>query len=147
MSETAIREQIAVILGTVTDVGKVHNRFRYTADAAAFLTLFKTTIGGKDQIRGWMISQIAPLSEDREQVKKRTYAIDGYLGFQDLESTELTMAALLDAIAAQFRANKTLNAAALGHEYIQVVTNEPRQFGAVLCHHARLTLAVYDYIG
>ncbi len=147
MSETEIRAQIVAVLNTVADIGRVHNRFRYSADMAKFLSLFKTTIGGKDQVRGWMVSQIAPLNEDYTETKTRNYAIDGYLGFQDEGSTELTMSALLDAIAAAFRNNKTLNGAALGHDYIQVQINEPRSFGAVLCHYAHLTLAVQDFIG
>lgn len=145
MSESAIRTEIVAILGTVTDIGIVHNRFRFANDWKTFLDMFKTTIGGVDLIRGWMVSEIAPLSEDYTNVKKRTYAINGYLAFNDGQSSELTMAALIDAIAIAFRPNKTMNNAALGHDYIQVLANEPRTFGGTICHYARLTLAVQDY--
>jgi hypothetical protein len=149
MSESAIRTQIYTILNAVTNVGKVYDYERWTADWTTFINLFKTTISGIDQIRGWEIGRRSA-KEERQTLgandRDHTFIIRGYLGLNDAAATEKTMNNLVEAIAAAFRANLTLNGAAVqGHDYLQIDLIEARTFGSVLCHYAELRLNVHDF--
>jgi len=147
MAESTIRAAIASILGAVTNIGKVHDRERWSTDWSKFIAFFKTRISGADQIRGWEIGRRAPISETGDDTRTHTYSIKGYLGVDDGAQSEKTFSALIEDVAAAFRTNKTLNGAALGHDFIQVETLDTRSFGGVLCHYAELTLTVYEFIG
>jgi hypothetical protein len=144
MSEATQRAAIASVLSGIPDVGVVHDYDRWAVDWGAFIALFKTTIGGKDQIRGWEISRISA-SEDRTSVRPHTYAIRGYMGLKDSQATEKTFNDLIEAIAAAFRASQDLGKAVLGHDFIQIAVIEPRMFGSVLCHYAELRLTVHEH--
>lgn len=147
MAEATIRAAIASILGTVTNIGKVHDFERWAADWSKFIAFFRTRISGVDQVRGWEISRKAPITETGDDTRTHTYAIRGYMGVDDSAQSEKTFSALVEAVAAAFRTNKTLNGAALGQDFIQVETLDTRSFGGVLCHYAELTLTVYEFIG
>jgi hypothetical protein len=90
MSEAATRSAIYDTMKSVADVGLVHDYDRWAADWNKFIDLFKTNIGGVDQIRGWEISQKAPVNEDRTSIKRRTYSIKGYMSINDSLATEKT---------------------------------------------------------
>jgi len=153
MSESAIRAEIAAIVGGVADIGKVYDYERHASSWAKFIQLFKATIGGQPQIRGWEISRVR-VAETLETLgggpaatdNKHTYAIQGYLGVNDAEASEKTFEALIEEIRAAFRANPTLNGAADGHDYIQAETIDTRMFGSVLCHYAKLLLTVTEQL-
>src|SRR4030042_3344011 len=146
MSEAAIRTQVHSILSGVADIGKVYDYERWANDWATFINLFKTTVGGVDQIRGWEISRGSVKDEGKPGRFEAThsYAIKGYIGVKDSTATEKTFAALIEAIRAAFRTNWNLNGAAEYHDLIQVPVSEPRMFGSILCHYAELTLDVHD---
>ena len=153
MSEAAIRTQIYAILGAVTDVGKVYDYERWAADWATFINLFKTTIAGVDQIRGWEIGRRS-VKEQRITLgisssgneKSHGFLIRGYMRVNDSEASEKIFNALVEAIADAFRANRKLNATAERHDFIQAEIIEFRLFGGVLCHYAELSLTVYERI-
>jgi len=147
MSESAIRAEIATILGSVTDIGKVHSYERFVADMAKFIELFKTTIGGVPQIRGWEIGRKGPF-EDIEQrtINQLTYSIKGYMGLQDAAATELAFSLIIEDVRTKFRDNLTLNGKANGHDGLKGDVLEVRMFGNVLCHYVEMTLTVYDFI-
>lgn len=153
MSESAIRTQIYTILSNVSNIGKVYDYERWAADWVAFINLFKTTVGGVDQIRGWEIGRrsmnekkivigIGSLSHE----KTHGFLIRSYMGVSDAAATEKTFNTLIEGIATAFRTNKTLNGTAKDHDYIQAEIIEHRTFGGVLCHYAELSLAVYERI-
>ncbi len=146
MSEATVRAGIYNTMLAVTDIGMVYDYERWANDWATFINLFKTTIGGVDQIRGWEISQRAPVSENRTSTKRRTYSIRGYMSVNDAAATEKIFSALIDAIAAEFRKDQELGKTVKGHDFIQVEIIETRTFGSVLCHFVELTLTVYDFI-
>ncbi len=148
MSESAIRTQIYTILSGVNDIGKVYDYERWSADWTTFINIFKTTIGGVDQVRGWEIGRRS-CSENMltlgEVDRPHNFIIRGYMGVSDAAATEKTFNTLIEAIAAAFRTNLTLNGAAfLGHDYLQIELIEARMFGGVLCHYAELGLIVHD---
>lgn len=147
MSEAAIRTEIVTILGSVANIGTVHSYERFIVDPAKFLELFKTTIGGVPQIRGWEIGRKGPF-EDIEQrtMNQLTYSIKGYIGLQDAAATELSFSQLVEDVRTKFRDNLTLNGKANGHDGLKGEVLEVRMFGNVLCHYVEMTLTVYDHI-
>lgn len=151
MSEDAIRTQIAAILSGVADIGKVYDYERWTANWSKFIQLFKVSVGGQQQIRGWEISRIA-VNESLETLgggsaatdSTHRYLLRGYMGLADEDATEKTFNALIETIRDAFRQNLRLNGTASWHKYIQVRKIEPRMFGNVLCHYAELELTVEE---
>lgn len=146
MSEADNRAGIYNTLAAVTDIGQVYDYERWAPTWDAFIDLFKTTTVGDPHIRGWEISQKAPVSEDRTSVKMRTYSIKGYMSVNDAAATEKTFATLIDAVAAAFRSDQSLGGMAHGHDFIQVDVMETRMFGSVMCHYAELSIVVYDLL-
>jgi hypothetical protein len=146
MSESAIRTAIYNIVSNVTDIGKVYDYERWAKDWDVFINFFKATVNGVGQIRGWEIGRKPPITEDYSCTKKHTYFIRGYMAVKDSSATEKTFNALIESIAAAFRAVKDLNNSAMGHDLIQVEALDTRMFGSVLCHFTELTLTVYENI-
>ena len=145
MDESGIRTAIYTTLSGVTNIGKVYDYDRWAADWATFINLFKTTISGMPQIRGWEISRTGPVPNDTTSVRSHTYTIRGYMSLDDSAATEKTFNALIEAIYDAFLAAPDLNYAALGHDGIQVDVIEARMFGSVLCHYTELRLVAHDY--
>ena len=151
MSESAIRAQIYSILNNVTNAGKVYDYERWAADWEKFISLFKATISGSDQIRGWEIGRQS-MAEKNAGVgggsagneKTHTFVIHGYLGLNDAGATEKTFNSLIEAVGDAFRTNLTLNGSCWGHGFIQVRIVEARMFGSVICHYAELSLEVWE---
>ncbi len=153
MSESLIRAQIYTILNAVTNIGKVYDYERLTADWNQFITFYKTQIGAVDQIRGCQISRKSVKEKkivlgigSSSHEKTHVFLIRGFLGVSDASATEKTFNALIEAIATAFRTNKTLNSTAQDHDFIQAESIEVRSFGGVLCHYAEMTLTVYERI-
>lgn len=146
MSESTIRTGVYNVLSGVPDIGMVHDYERWNVDPGKFIDLFKTTISGQGQIRGWEIGRSGPINDDGSSPRAHTYKIRGYMSINDAAVTEKTFNALIEAIADAFRGDKTLGGVALGHDFIQVDMIEIRMFGSVLCHYAELSLVVYEHI-
>jgi len=151
MTESTIRGQIYSILSSVSEIGIVYDYERWAADWTSFINLFKSTIRGIDQIRGWEISRrAAPESGVTAEAtigqtdKQHIFLIRGYMGLNDATATEKTFNSLLEAISDAFRPLLTLNGAALDHDFIQAEIIESRMFGGVLCHYAELSLTVHE---
>ncbi len=153
MSESSIRSQIYTIFAAVPNIGKVYDYERWAVDWAAFINLFKATIGGVDQIRGWEIGRRS-YKESRKTLGignsgnegVHGYLIRGYMAINDAAETEKTLNALMETGAEAFRGNKTLNGVAIDHDFLQVDLIEPRTFGGILCHYAEVSLIVYERI-
>src|SRR4030065_1596984 len=143
MSEATIRQQIYTILSAVSNIGRVYDYERWTSDWGRYIELFKTTVNGAAQVRGWELGRKAPITEDETSVKKHTYFLRGVMGVQDAGATEKEFNTLIETVSNTFRNNKELNGAALGHDFIQVETLGTRMFGSVLCHFAELVLTVH----
>lgn len=153
MSEAGIRAAIKTTLSGVTNIGKVYDYERWAIDWATFIALFKTTVSGVDQIRGWEIGRRSVAEKKivigigaSSNEKTHVFIIRGYLGLNDAAETEKTFNALIEAIATAFRSDKTLGGAARDHDYIQAQTIDMRIFGGVLSHYCELTLTVHERV-
>ncbi len=148
MSVANIRAQVKAILEGVADIGRVHDYDRWEVNWDEFLALFKATVGGIDQIRGWTIHSQSdgsayPGTNNVGQFE-RLFLIRGYLGLKDDGATEKTFDDLVEAVQKAFMGNYTLNGSAMNAEPPQVVTKEVRQLSDALVHYAEIHLRVRE---
>lgn len=145
MSEAAIRQKIHDIVAAVPNCGVVHKYERWAVDWSKFLALFQDP--ATKQILGWEITRVAAPAEKIdviEEVTNHQYVIQGYMGLSDALATEITFQALIEAIKAAFKGNHTLGGICMDAGPVSLEICEPRSFGSVLCHYAKLTYPVSE---
>lgn len=148
MSVAGIRAQIKTVLQGVANIGQVHDYDRWEIDWDDFLALFKSTIGGTDQIRGWAIHVQSggasyPGTNNVGQLE-HLFVLRGYMSMKDASGTEKTFDDLVEAVQKSFLGNYTLNGSAMNAEPPQVVLKETRQLSDVLVHYAEIHLRVRE---
>lgn len=155
MSEATIRARLDTILSGVSNIGKVHSYDRFSSDWSSFLDLFKATIGGTDQIRGWAISyngNSAPGDDPREfgnrWVRSQRFLIRGYMGLDDSAATEKTFAALAESVQSAIDGDTTLYAQGTYYETppTEIRVFDLRLFGSVLCHYCEILVTVKEFV-
>jgi len=148
MSVAAIRAQIKLILQGVANVGQVQDYDRWEINWDSFLTLFKSTIGGVDQIRGWSIHvQSEALSypgTNNVGQFEHLFLLRGYMSLKDASGTEKAFDDLVEAVQKAFLGNYNLNGSAMNAEPPQVMVKEVRQLSDVLVHYAEIQLRVRE---
>ena len=145
-----LRTAIKTTLDTVTDVGVTHNRQRLHlgGDWSRFLTLFKTTIGGHDQLRGWMIlreSAVPTDSDFGETARLQNFLLVGIMGFQDSGDSYGTFQALCDTVMATFEDETTMGVSGVIVGGIGPCTLREfgeEMLGSVLCHVGFIELPI-----
>lgn len=144
-----IASALGTIVGGVTNVGQVHQRRRWSADWSKFLNQFKATIGGKAQVRAWMVTreswQAEPGDAFGEVRRRHVFLIVGALGFEDASDTETTFQALVEAVCDAVDARKDLGLAyvtdySVGPCSLRTLTAE--QLGSVLCHVCEISVEI-----
>lgn len=152
MSETAIRAALYSAVSDVSNIGTVYDYERWAAEWGTFLTLFKTTITGVPQIRGWEVAYrgFLPARDPqfaRQVIHNHSFVVQGYMALSDADESEKTFATLALAVVAAIDADSTL------HSGVYKLTGpasmdifEPRSFGSVLCHYARITITVSEQV-
>lgn len=146
MSEAAIRILLKAIIESVTDIGLVHDYRRMATTDKEFIDKFVTTIDNTRQVRGWQIYREGAAEDPHTTAAPHNYVIEGYMGIQDANATEKTFTALTEAIRTAVRSDTTLYNAGYAHHPVQIPTQNELSFGGVLCHHAKMTLLIYDFI-
>ena len=143
-----IRDEIRTILLTVSGIGQVHTRERWTSRTEKLKELFSS--GGK--INGWTITRNAT-PESRlpgEATRQYQFVIRGYFSLDDQDtaasSSEQILQNLVESICDAFRPNPTLNGKAVTSGPMQVGAVEPRIFAGVLVHYVELQLLVLEQI-
>jgi hypothetical protein len=151
MSEATIRTAIYNTVNGVANAGQVYNRDRHATDWSDFRDMFKTKIGGTDQIRGWMVGYrgIPEASGERFGVEKRTmrthrFNILGIMAIDDSESSEVTFAALAEDVCDALDSDATLQ----GFDAVSRATLgfDPSPFAGVLVHAAAITIEVTEAV-
>ena len=150
MSESAIRAAIYNAVSGVSNVGKVYDYERWTADWSGFLDLFKTTISSKEQIRGWEVSYRGFLADEPREfagihIRNHQWQVRGYLGLDDSAATEKTMSTLAETVRNTLEDDSSLHALSF-YDVECGLLFEPRMFGSVLCHYAEISLEVAEVI-
>lgn len=153
MSEPTVRAAIKVAIEGVSNIGLVYDRPRYSNLTDDFRNLYTTTISSSTVIRAWTI-RVTDIPQEgfvttgsRDTALKRTYTylINGYLQFDDSNSSEITVTALALAVM------DALDDKDLFVDKVMVV--EPVQatlgyddLGGVLVHLVSITLNVSETV-
>ena len=151
-----IREAIRARVAAISNIGKVNDYERYTAQMSELKMLYVATIAGADQLRGWHIRRVSKRETyvDLERwVIVNNWHIRGFMAIEDSAGSEKIFDDLVEAVCDVFDTTPTLIA---DPNYAEVVLDEesggvqvpesgPVMFAGVLCHAARLTLATRHY--
>jgi len=148
MSAATHRARLKTILDAVTGVGQTHDYKRWAVKWGDFLDLFKSS----GQVRGFEITYggftaTKPYLGRRAKVLRvHQWRIDGYLGLDDSDATEKTLAGLGEDVYEAIDADATLQADALTVEVspAQLVMDH-RRFGSVLCNHVTITTETSEW--
>jgi len=149
--EATIRAAIKTAIEAATNEGQVHDYERWMDDWAGLLTLFKSTIDGVDQIRGWTIT-LERMGQELIGMQgggaadtvlvTYSYRIRGFMSVDDSEATEKTFVALALSLCEQLEAAAGLTGAVLERE--EPVVAECRidyaMLAGVLCHRAEIMI-------
>lgn len=150
-SETTIRARIKTVLLTVTNIGQVHDYERWADNWDDLLTLFKATVSGEYELRGWTVT----LEDVTQEVitfqgggttgtvlVNYFYRVRGFLAVNDADASEKTMTALMLAAATALEADATLRSEALEKEspVVAAMHQEHRMFAGVLCHYVEMRI-------
>lgn len=155
MSESAIRSAIYNAVNGVSNVGLVYDYERHANDWGAFLDFFKTTIGGTDQIRGWMVGYrgireakpqtFVPGKSGNERIHQ--FQILGVMGIDDSEATEKTFAALAEDVCDALDDAVALHAKGTFPNAAPVTMGfDPRPFAGILVHAVAIAIDVTESI-
>lgn len=152
MSESAIRAALYSAVSNVTDAGRVYDYKRRADNWPDFLALFKTTIGGVAQIRGWDINykgfegQRDPIMA-RQTIRNRIFWVQGYMRVNDDAGSDKIFATLTEAVCNAIDADSTLHS---GPYKMTPPASMPEvevlPLGDVLCHFAQIVVTVSERI-
>lgn len=146
---TVLRARLAAVVGAVSGVGRVHDYFRRSQHEAENQTLFVQT--GK--LHTWLLS----LAEDTPYTERRKvggcseatvrFTLHGYFSLKDADESEKQFEAALQDVLAGLRADPTLG----GDPVIEaqppaVALFGHAQFASVLCHYARVEMAIRAHL-
>lgn len=157
MTQATARTAVYNAVNGVTDVGQVYDYQRWAAEWGDFLSLFKTTISGTPQIRGWVVQYrgfsvetvgdegltIRTFGDARQRTHR--FQVKGYMGVDDSAATEKTFSALAEAVANALDTDSTLHGSSFldaGDAELTDVVNVP--LGGTLCHYAEINFTVSE---
>lgn len=154
MSYSTIRTAIYEVIRDVSQVGIVHDYERHVTNWDEFLDLFKTSIGGKSQVRGWMIGYRGIPTVNRltfntssnvgtERIHR--FRVIGVMGINDKEESEKTFATLGEDVCDALDADSTLHSTGI-HASPAAMLFDSRPFADVLVHAAVITMEVTEIV-
>jgi len=153
MSYQTIRDQVKIILESVTNIGNVHDYIRSTVFWNDFFTKHKDT----NQILTWEISRISTAEEvwsvqnaagsEPNFHDTHSIVIVGHMSLQDSTATEKTFQDLVTAIQTKFRQNNDLNGTVIIPKQLQVKSVGHANYAGILVHRAVLTYEAIERVG
>jgi len=167
LSESEVRARLYAIVNGVTNVGEVYDYRRWAVLYSDLLNLYKTTISGTVYLRGWTVScdgwpestYLEGSYPDEESnaktivVRRYTFKIRGYMGWNDANASEKTAIALVeDVIEALDNDDNLHRLGAILEDYWGEIPPatldvfEPRLFGNELVHYAEITQVVTEVV-
>ena len=155
MSEAQVRDKIYDVVRVVKNVGRVHKYQRWASTWDEYLAHFKTTIGGKEEIRGWTITSqeedrtgfVASGARSTHNSSDHLFIIRGFMGLDDSRETELTARELTETVMNALDSDTTVLAADTAYYNMglaQLEVFEPRFFGSTLCHYSEIRQVVQE---
>ena len=148
MSWATVNTAIKTILSGVSGIGVVMGYDPHATDWGVRINYFRHT---DHTINGWSFTRSAAPSERTTIAavpKDRNTHIVSMVGLYEIagdgSATELTFQALVDAVKEAFRQNKTLGLSGVGAGPVQGDMIHNDEFGNVWCHHAELSMEVWE---
>jgi hypothetical protein len=139
-----IKNEIKAIMISIDDIYNVYTDKKYTMETSSFLDLFKAeNVLGEKMITAWFITRNSTgeeLFSNRENIRKHTILISGYLGISDGGNTSRKFEEMIEDICSSFRGNINLNGKCLQIEPVQVERIQEKYLGSILCHYAELKI-------
>ena len=135
-----IKAALKTILEGVTDMGKVHDRLRYTNDPPVFKEFYWDA--DKEIINGWEITRTAyaPILSTSALIKKvHVMRLRGYYSMKDSIDTENKFQTIVDGVVDALHSNISYANAwdrIEGMEGAQAVDIGVESFAGYLCHYA-----------
>jgi len=150
MSVASIRTDIYTVVAAVTNIGLVYDRLRYTDEWSKYMDLFKTTVSGLAQVRGWVINYDGMSQEIAEfnpnAFRAQRFKVRGYLSLDDSAESEKTAANLAEAVCNALDDAATLHGGTYyDASQAEIEFFEPRMFGSVLCHYIEIGVTVTEF--
>lgn len=150
----AIVADVKAKMLTITNIGQVHDYYRWNKDASGFLNLFAyTPAGGSKHVRGWELSRISATEHKKGAFfRHHKFKLAGYMSLKDADATDKTFQTLVDDVCEKFRTADGgatwdyRNGDSPNDSPAQATTIEARQFGEVLCHYAEIILSMTERI-
>ena len=151
MSEAAIRTAIYNAVNGVSQVGQVYDYQRHATEWSDFLSLFKTTVSGTDQVRGWMVGYRGITETlggrfqrgDKRITRTHRFQILGVMAIDDSEESEKTFAALAEDVCDALDSDTTIGAYATKPATLGF---DPSPFAGILVHAAAITFDVTEAV-
>ncbi len=148
-----LRTGILAILGSVSGVGQLHNRVRYSDSWQSLLNLFSTPSEDPDvppRVLGWMLTRTSIEPVDSDSIYGAVYHIhhmqlQGIMGFSDNEDSDGYFQDLVDRVVEALEADEALygySNIVQGTRRPNVNTIELRMFGRLLGHYVDMDFAV-----
>lgn len=144
--------EIQTVLKTITGLGNIYKRSRWTNDPKVLEKLFAEVLSNKrKRINTWMIGRESVREAGQlEQVRFRaihTFVIKGYLAFNDAKDTETELNVLIDKIRTALRGNQTIWDACSEEvqETPQVRLIGYAFFGEIFCNYGEIVLEVEEH--
>lgn len=159
-SESTIRSSLVSILEDVEDIGVVYDYERWMTDWNVLLSLFKTEIENKDQLRGWIVTAGGPPFWKEEIISFQgggtgetilvtyNYRIRGFMSVDDDAGTEKIMTGLMMNVADAIKSSDDLQAYHFNDGVPIIVSGilEYRTLCNVLVHYAELNLQFQEIV-
>ena len=148
---STIAADIKIKLESISAAGIIHAYERQVVDLAKFITLFRESSG---KICGWEITRRSVPEQYAGAVRRQhQMVIQGYMGLQDSTASGIAFQDLCDTICDLFRDATSpdgsweyRNGDEPNKTAAQIELIDDRMFGAVLCHHATISISVCERI-
>jgi hypothetical protein len=151
MTQATARTAVYNAVNGVTGKGVAYDYERWAVTWPEFLDLFRTTVSGVSQIRGWEVcyrgfsAVTPPRTFGKARQRRHRFLVQGYMGLEDAAESEKTFAALAESVANAIDGDATLQGSAfLETGDAEIATLEPRLFGGTLCHYAEINVTVSE---
>lgn len=151
MTQATARTAVYNAVNGVTNKGVVHDYGRWASEWGNFLSLFKTTVSGTPQIRGWevhyrgMSVETPPRTFGKARQRTHRFMVLGYMGIDDSAATEKTFAALTESVANALDTNSTIHGSSfLEASDAEIVTFGILTKGGVACHFAEISISLSE---
>lgn len=137
-------------LDAVPDIGQTHNYQRFAFQMEHYLDLFHSTVGGIDQIRGWVLTLDSrdPIRAERDTfgVVHRIYnfLIFGVMSVSDADASEPVFLNLAQTVMDGIEGH--LQFGVSGVYTVDAATMrvyELRMFGGTLCHYGEISVPIH----